>query len=81
MPSYTAIKRPSPTTIVTVCDGTRRPANLDGYCAEKSPRGTEPLPLMVPKDPFRQSVGRVLITGGHAPFAIGSEAAVMVNFV
>ena len=83
MPSCTAIKRPSPTTIVTVCDGARRPANSDGYCAEKSPRGTEPLPLMVPKDPFsfRQSVGRVLITGGHAPFAIGSEAAVMVNFI
>ena len=56
-------------------------AYLGGYYAAKLPRGTEPLPLMVPKDPLRQSMGGVLMTGDHAPFPIGSEAAVLVDFV
>ena len=70
----------SPPTIAAACDDAQRP-NSGGYYAAKLPRGTEPLLLMVPKDPSRQSVGGVLMTGDHAPFAIGSEAAVMVNFV
>ena len=79
MPSSTAIERPSPPTIVTVCDDVRHAAYLDGYCATKSPLGMEPLPLMVPKDPLRQSLGRVSITSGHGLFPIGLKAAVMVD--
>ena len=63
---------------VTVCDAV---AYLGGYYATKLPCGTEPLPLMVPKDPLRQSMGGGLMTGHHAPFLIGSEAAVTVDFV
>ena len=40
----------------------------------------EPLPLMVPKDPLRQSIGRVLMTSDHVPFPIGSSAAAMIEF-
>ena len=81
MPSYAAIEMPSPPTIVTACDGARRPANSGGYYAAKLPRDTESLLLMIPKEPLRQSVGEFLMTGDHAPFPIGSEAAVMVDFV
>ena len=80
MSSYAANERPPPPTNVTACDGTRRPANSGGYYIH-TPRGIEPLPLIVPKDPLRQSMVGVLITGDHAPFAIGSEAAVMVDFI
>ena len=34
---------------------------------------------MVPKDPLMQAIGGVLVIGYHAPFRIGSYAAVMVN--
>ena len=75
------IKRPSPPTITTACDCVRHTAYLGGYCAAKSPLGMELLLLMVPKDPLRQSMGRVLMTSDHAPFPIGSDAAVMVDMV
>ena len=78
---YVAIKRSFPSTIATARDGARRFANSCGYYAAKSLCGTEPLLLMVPKNTVRQSMGGVLMTGDHAPFAIGSEVAVMVDFV
>ena len=74
----TTIERPSPPT---ACDGVRHVAYFGGYCAAKSPLGMESLPLMVPKDPLRQSMGGVLMTSDHALFPIGSDAAVMLDIV
>ena len=65
---------------MTACDNARRPAKSGGYYAAKLPRGTESLPLMVLKDPLRQPVGGVLMTGDHALFAIEPEVAIMVDF-
>ena len=76
-----AIERPSPPAIATACDGVRHAAYLGGCCAVKSPLGMEPLPLMVPKDPLRQSMGGISMTSDHAPSPIGSGAAVMVNIL
>ena len=68
--------------IATVSDGVRHAAYFAGYCAAKSPLGLEPLPLMVPKDPLRQSThGWVLMTSDHALFPIGSAAAAMVYII
>ena len=64
-----------------VCNGAHRPANSGGYCAAKPPLGMELLQLMVPKDPLKQSMGRVLLKTGHAPFLIGSNTAVMVDII
>ena len=75
----TAIERPLPLTIVMACDDVRHTAYLGGYCAAKSPLGMEPLPLMVPKDPLRQSMDRVSITSDHTLFPIGLNATVMVD--
>ena len=65
-----------PSTIAAVCDSVRHAAYLDGYCycAAQLPLGMEPLLLMVPKDPLRQS-------SDHALFPIGSDAAVLVDMV
>ena len=69
-------------------DGVRRrrtarddPAKSGGYFTAQSLLGMEPLPLMVPKDPPRQSMDRFLMTSDHAPFPIGSDVAVMVDMV
>ena len=80
-PSPTAIAMAAPSTIATACDGVRHAAYLGGYCAPKSPLGMEPLPLMVPKDCLRISMGGVLMPSDYAPFPIGSDAAVMVDMV
>ena len=77
----TAIKRPLLATIVTACNGVRHAAYFGGYCTTKSPLGMETLPLMVSKDPLMQPMDEVLMTSDHAPFPIGSDAAVMVDMV
>ena len=62
-------------TIATACDSVRHAAYLGGYCAANSPLSIEPLPLMVPKGPLRQSMDGVLMisVSDHAPFSIGLD--------
>ena len=72
-------QKPLLPTTAMACDDVRHAAYLGGYCTAKSPLGMEPLPLMVPKDPLRQSMGGFLMTSDHAPFPIGSNAAIMVD--
>ena len=56
--SSKATERPLSATIGTTYDCAERHAKLGGYCAATLPRGTEPLPLMISKDPLRQSRGK-----------------------
>ena len=81
MSSSTVIKGPSSLMIAAACNGVCHIAYLGGYCAAKSPLGMEPLPLMVPKDPLRQSMGKVLMRSDDAPLPIGSDMVIMVNTV
>ena len=74
-----AFVRPSSLTIAMAVRQRERPAHFGGYCATKSSRGIEHLPLMVPQDPLRQAMGGFLMKGDHAPFPIESDAAVMVD--
>ena len=69
-------------------DGVRRrrtarddPAKSGGYFTAQSLLGMEPLPLMVPKDPLRQSLDGALMVSDHALFPIGLGTAAMVGFV
>ena len=59
----------------------RHAAYLGGHCAAKLPLGIGLLPLMVSKDPSRQSMGGVSMTSDHAPLPIGLDTAVMVDMV
>ena len=72
---------PSPSTIATVCDSVRHAAYLGSYCAAKLPLGMKTLPLMIPKDPLRQSMGGVLVTNNYAPFPIELNAVAMVDIL
>ena len=72
MPSSTATERPSPPTIAATCNDVRHAVYLGGYCAAKSPLNPEPLPLIVPNEPLRQTMGRILMMSDHASFLIGS---------
>ena len=73
------IERPLSLTIEMAAQRRERPANFGGYCAAKPPLSMELLTRMIHKDPLRQGVGGVLVMGDHAPFRIGSGAAVMVD--
>ena len=56
-PSPPAITVTAPSMISTACDGVRHVAYLGSYPAAKKPLGSmEPLPLLVHKDPLRQSI-------------------------
>ena len=67
--------------VAALRDSVRHAVYLGGYCVTKLPLGMKPLSLMVPKDPLRQSMGRVSMMSDHAPFPIGSDVVVMVDII
>ena len=76
-----AFKRPSPSPFAIAARRREQLADFGGYCAAKLSIATKPFTVMVPKDPLRQAMGGVLMTGDHTLFLIGSDANVMVNMV